>query len=151
MLASIRNHHPLYFPTVVDLVCPLNVTVSTDPGSNTNRVNWQEPDLTGWNKTNFTSTAVSGNIFPIGSKEVTYHQWFGTRLSLTCSFYITVAGEGNCLSFTIQSISLEALPTNQRPHYFQEVYRTINLFQKLTDSACSVAYDYFTPNFNILL
>ncbi|XP_071788134.1 uncharacterized protein [Asterias amurensis] len=75
----------------VDLVCPLDVTVSTDPGLSTARVNWQEPDLTGWNETNFTSAAVSGDFFPIGSQRVTYQQWFGiTNLVLTCSFEVDV-------------------------------------------------------------
>ncbi|XP_071797059.1 uncharacterized protein [Asterias amurensis] len=80
--------------TEVDLVCPLNVTISTDPGSSTARVNWQEPDLTGWDETNFTSTAISGEAFPIGSQRVTYHQWFGiNNLVLTCSFEVDVVDD----------------------------------------------------------
>ncbi|XP_071797056.1 uncharacterized protein [Asterias amurensis] len=75
----------------VDLICPLNVTIPTDPGSSTAIVYWQEPDLTGWNETNFTSTAVSGDFFPIGSQRVTYQQWFGiNNLVLTCSFEVDV-------------------------------------------------------------
>ncbi|XP_071797063.1 uncharacterized protein [Asterias amurensis] len=80
--------------TEVDLVCPLNVTISTDPGSSTARVNWQEPDLTGWDETSFTSTAISGEAFPIGSQRVTYQQWFGiNNLVLTCSFEVDVVDD----------------------------------------------------------
>ena len=66
----------------------------TDPDSSTAIVNWQEPNLTGWDETNFTSTAVSGEAFPIGSQSVTYQQWFGiNNLVLTCSFEVDVVGK----------------------------------------------------------
>ena len=93
---SWRSHGTLFVSlyTEVDLICPLNLTVSTDPGSSTAKVNWQEPDLTGWDETNFTSTAFSGEAFPIGSQRVTYQQWFGiNNLVLTCSFEVDVVGK----------------------------------------------------------
>ena len=79
--------------TEVNLVCPLNVTLPTEAGSDTTRVNWTEPVLTGWDETNFTSSAQSGDVFPIGSQRVTYHQRFASSLILTCSFEIVIVGE----------------------------------------------------------
>ncbi len=78
------------FPLVVDLVCPSDVTVQTDPGLNTTTVKWKQPNLTGWNETNITSTAESGDEFLIGSQRVTYFQWFASSLKLTCSFEVVV-------------------------------------------------------------
>ncbi len=75
---------------VVDLICPSDVAVHTEPGSNTITVNWKEPILTGSNETNYTSTAESGDEFLIGSQRVTYHQWFASSLTLTCSFEVVV-------------------------------------------------------------
>ncbi|XP_071797065.1 adhesion G-protein coupled receptor G7-like isoform X2 [Asterias amurensis] len=80
--------------TVVDLVCPTTFSVVADPGLTSTRVNWQEPDLTGWDETNFTSTADSGDGFLIGEHEVTFHQWFGfNNLVLQCSFVFQVIGQ----------------------------------------------------------
>ncbi|XP_033630633.1 adhesion G-protein coupled receptor G4-like isoform X2 [Asterias rubens] len=80
--------------TVVDLVCPTTFSVVADPGLTLTRVNWLEPDLTGWDETNLTSTAVSGGEFSIGKQRVTYHQWFGMyNLVLQCSLEFLVIGQ----------------------------------------------------------
>ena len=80
--------------TVVDLVCPTTFSVVADPGLTLTRVDWLEPDLTGWDETNLTSTAVSGGEFSIGKQRVTYHQWFGMyNLVLQCSLEFLVVGK----------------------------------------------------------
>ena len=82
------------FQTVVDLVCPETFSVVANPIDSLTIVDWEEPHLTGWNGTNFTSTAVSGGGFMIGEHEVTYHQWFGfNNLVLQCSFVFRVIGK----------------------------------------------------------
>ncbi|XP_038051810.1 deleted in malignant brain tumors 1 protein-like [Patiria miniata] len=81
--------------TVVDIVCPANVTALASPGLNRTSVNWIEPDLTGWDgPTNFTSTANPGDSFLIGTHKVTYQQWFAKYgVLLECSFFGTVVGQ----------------------------------------------------------
>lgn len=79
---------------MVDFVCPENITVKAAPGFTATRVNWQEPDLTGWEETNFTSTAFSDDAFTVGSQRVAYQQWFGiNNLVLHCVFDILVVGK----------------------------------------------------------
>ncbi len=78
----------------VTLVCPPNETIPTPAGNKAAQVTWKEPELTGWDKTNFTSSSVPGDTFSIGSHNVTYKQWFGiNNLVLTCSFGVVVIGE----------------------------------------------------------
>ncbi|XP_022106237.1 hyalin-like isoform X2 [Acanthaster planci] len=80
--------------TVVDLVCPENMTALANPGSKRSSVNWMEPDLTGWNgPTNLTSSANPGSVFMIGTHRVSYQQWFAAyELGLDCSFSVMVVG-----------------------------------------------------------
>ncbi len=81
----------------VNLVCPKGQTILTPPGNT--KVNWQEPKLTGWDNTNFTSSSVSGDTFAVGSHSVTYEQWFDiNNLLLTCSFDVVIKGKqyGTC-------------------------------------------------------
>ncbi|XP_033630594.1 uncharacterized protein LOC117292594 [Asterias rubens] len=115
------NHNFCNFTVTVrevDLVCPLDVTVLTDPDSSTAIVNWQEPNLTGWDETNFTSTAVSGEAFPIGSQSVTYQQWFGiNNLVLTCSFEVDVVdNEPPGISGCPDDAIIPAASTTPVPH-----------------------------------
>ncbi len=78
----------------VSLVCPQDETIPTPTGNKTAQVNWKEPELTGWDETNFTSSSVPGDTFSIGSHNVTYKQWFGiNNLVLACSFGVVVIGE----------------------------------------------------------
>ena len=82
-------------PLVVAIVCPTSVSVAASPGATGARVNWQEPDLTGWNgPTNFTASADPGDVFPIGTHEVNYRQRFETYdLVLQCTFNVTIIGK----------------------------------------------------------
>ncbi|XP_033630027.1 adhesion G-protein coupled receptor G4-like isoform X2 [Asterias rubens] len=101
----------------VNLVCPLNITLPTEAGSNTTRVNWTEPVLTGWDETNFTSSAQSGDVFPIGSQRVTYHQRFASSLILTCSFEIVIVDvEPPTVKDCPSDVTLFTNSTNQIPH-----------------------------------
>ena len=78
---------------VVGIACPADVHVFAEPGATTARVNWLEPTLTDWEgATNFTSSSDPGDEFSIGTRNVTYNQWF-ERFSVECSFVVTVQGE----------------------------------------------------------
>ncbi len=78
----------------VSFVCPQNKTIPTPAGNKTAQVTWKEPELTGWDETNFTSSFVSGDTFSVSSRSVTYEQWFNiNNLSLTCSFDVVVQGQ----------------------------------------------------------
>ena len=113
--------------TEVNLVCPLNVTLPTEPGSDTTRVNWTEPVLTGWDETNFTSTAQSGDVFRIGSQRVTYHQRFASSLILTCSFEIDVVGEEYDNFMRTNRVSVgDIFPTHQKSDALQDVFQIIS-------------------------
>ncbi|XP_071793327.1 adhesion G-protein coupled receptor G7-like [Asterias amurensis] len=80
--------------TEVSLTCPVLEVVPASPGENSSSVFWNDPDVTGWDGSNFTSTAKSGDLFVIGTRNVTYNQWFGVNnLQLTCSFNVSVVGQ----------------------------------------------------------
>ncbi|XP_071797061.1 uncharacterized protein [Asterias amurensis] len=80
--------------TEVSLTCPVLEVVPASPGENSSSVFWNDPDVTGWDGSNFTSTAKSGDLFVIGTRNVTYDQWFGVNnLQLTCSFNVSVVGQ----------------------------------------------------------
>ncbi|XP_038051797.1 adhesion G-protein coupled receptor G6-like [Patiria miniata] len=90
------NHATCLFKVtviVVDLVCPANFTVDTEPGFTNTSVNWMEPVVTGWDgPTNFTSSFSPGDELEIGSNDVNYQQRFEYGLSLNCSFSVQVIG-----------------------------------------------------------
>ncbi|XP_038044139.1 adhesion G-protein coupled receptor G6-like [Patiria miniata] len=81
--------------TVVEIVCPANVSALASPGLNSTSVNWLEPDLTGWNgPTNVTSSNNSGDELLIGTHRVDYQQWFAAyNLHFECSFSVVVQGQ----------------------------------------------------------
>ena len=82
------------FHIEVGLTCPVLEVVPASPGENSSSVFWNDPDVTGWDGSNLTSTAKSGDVFEIGTYNVTYDQWFGVNnLQLTCSFNVSVVGK----------------------------------------------------------
>ncbi|XP_071797060.1 uncharacterized protein [Asterias amurensis] len=159
----------------VNLVCPLNVTLPTEAGSNTTRVNWTEPVLTGWNETNFTSTAQSGDVFRIGSQRVTYHQRFASSLILTCSFEIVIVEvnlvcpqnktilmppENNITrvnwlepeltgwyetNFTASAVSGDAFPIGSHGVTYKQWFRATNLVLKCSFGILVIVKDTESP------
>ena len=90
----------------MELICPANVTASSNPGSATTRVSWIEPDLTGWDgPTNLTSSFNPGAVFVIGTHKISYQQGFAEfDLNLDCYFFITVAGKYDSFRHKIKEI-----------------------------------------------
>ncbi|XP_071804174.1 uncharacterized protein [Asterias amurensis] len=88
--------------TVVDIVCPKNVSVLASPGDTSSSVDWNEPVITGWNgPTSFTSTAQPGtDTFLIGTHQVDYTQRFAAEYNvvLECSFFVSVGGQCDDIS-----------------------------------------------------
>ncbi|XP_038051555.1 adhesion G-protein coupled receptor G6-like isoform X1 [Patiria miniata] len=81
--------------TVVELVCPANVSALASPGWTSTSVSWSDSDLTGWDgPTNFTSSYNPGVELLIGTHRVDYQQWFAAyNLLLECSFFVVVQGQ----------------------------------------------------------
>ncbi|XP_022088749.1 uncharacterized protein LOC110978239 [Acanthaster planci] len=81
--------------TVVNIVCPANITAFASAGSTTTSVSWSEPVVTGWKgETNFTSNYSPGMTLPIGTYRVSYQQWFAEDdLPLECFFFVVVEGQ----------------------------------------------------------
>ncbi|XP_033640242.1 uncharacterized protein LOC117300656 [Asterias rubens] len=86
--------------TVVDIICPMNLSVIAEPGDNSSSVDWNEPVVTGWNgQTSLTSSLPPGT-FLIGIHKVDYTQRFEQQymVVLECSFFISVGGQCDVIS-----------------------------------------------------
>ena len=71
--------------------CPVNVTVSNDPGVCGAAVTWTPPTATdNCGAVTVTSTHTPGFVFPIGTTTVTYTATDAGGLTATCSFNVTV-------------------------------------------------------------
>ena len=73
------------------IACPPSVTVNTNPGVCEAVVNWAEPIISdNCSGATTTSTASSGNTFPLGTTTVTYTVTDAAGNVSTCSFDVTV-------------------------------------------------------------
>ena len=92
---------------MVDIICPMNLSVIAEPGDNSSSVDWNEPVVTGWNgQTSLTSSLPPGT-FLIGIHKVDYTQRFEQQymVVLECSFFISVGGEYKLLLKAVDTIT----------------------------------------------
>lgn len=104
--------------SVVNLDCPLNMTIDADPGSSTALVDYLTPDATttcvcpGIDVT-LTQGLPSGSLFPVGQTEVCYKAEDACGTSTTCCFTVTVEEQTACDIKTISCVKFELLGISQ--------------------------------------
>ncbi|XP_071489593.1 uncharacterized protein [Diadema antillarum] len=85
-------------PPVID-GCPSNIAIEAVNGASDVSVTWIEPTATDDSgSVSLTQTAIPGDIFPLGSTEVTYTFSDPSGNSATCSFSVVVSGIGDTIS-----------------------------------------------------
>ena len=101
--------------STIGLNCPENISLIAPVGSTGEVVNWTAPIgtsdcTTGTTTTNQIEGMASGNVFDIGSYQITYEVLDGCANSTTCSFTITVLDGSGTLTMECPSDQTLILP-----------------------------------------